>query len=153
GPCREPSQGDQRFGGPVLEQKVDQGPSFCSWNPPRPLEGGRRGKGLPYLDSLGMSRRSCQAAKHVEHASDTEKTNVSRPVASPTRPRRGLQFALANGALFAQLGPAARLAGLLVVLTLAQFLLEPAALQQLLEAAQGRTNRFSVMDTHPQWHT
>src|SRR4051812_6205736 len=56
---------------------------------------------------------------------------------------------LADGALLAQLGAPARLAGLLVVLALAELLLDAAPLQQLLEAAQGQPDRLPVVDTHP----
>src|SRR5262245_16152436 len=64
----------------------------------------------------------------------------------------GKHLALADGALLAQLGAAARLARLFVVLALAQLLGESAPLQQFLKAAQGRANRFPVVDAHPQRH-
>src|SRR5205085_603438 len=56
---------------------------------------------------------------------------------------------LADGALLAQFGPAAGLTRLLVVLALAQLLLNAAALQQFLEAAQGQADRLSVVNAHP----
>src|SRR5919199_1716668 len=85
------------------------------------------------------------------------------PFGQGPRPRRGGagpqalaapagQLGLADGALLAQRRPAPDLAGLLVMLPLAQLLLQPAALDQLLEAAQGRTDRLPVMNAHPQRH-
>src|SRR5438105_4309487 len=56
---------------------------------------------------------------------------------------------LADGALLSQLGAPACLARLLVVLALAELLLDAAALQQLLEAPQGQPDRLPVVDTHP----
>src|SRR5439155_24779959 len=62
------------------------------------------------------------------------------------------QNAFANGAQLARLGAAAEFAGLLVILALAQLLEQAAPLQQLLKAAQGRTDRLTVVDAHPQRH-
>jgi len=64
-----------------------------------------------------------------------------------------LILGLADGALLAKLGPAPRLARLLVILALTQFFLDTTSFQQLFEAAQGEANRFSVVDTHPQGHS
>lgn len=55
----------------------------------------------------------------------------------------------ADGALLAQLGPAACLARLLVILSLAQLFLNPAAFEQLLEAPKGQADRLSFVDAHP----
>src|SRR5947209_4805612 len=52
--------------------------------------------------------------------------------------------ALTDRAQLAEFGPAAQLARLLVVLVLAQLLLQPAPLQELLEAAEGRPDRLAV---------
>src|SRR5205814_10004632 len=64
--------------------------------------------------------------------------------------RGGPLTGLADGALLAQLGPTTDFARLLVVLALAQLLLQPTPLQEFLEPAQGRRDRFPVMHTHPQ---
>src|SRR5262249_54499800 len=64
-----------------------------------------------------------------------------------------LRLGLADGTLLAKLGAAAGLARLLVVLSLSQLLLDAAALQQFLETAQGQSDRFPVMNTHPQGHS
>src|SRR5262249_43852914 len=57
---------------------------------------------------------------------------------------RAHEFRLADGALLAQLGPAANLTGLFVMLALAKLLGQAAPLQQFLEAAQGGADRFPV---------
>src|SRR6266849_4560736 len=62
------------------------------------------------------------------------------------------EFRLADGTLFAKFGAATRLAWLLVVFPLSQFFLDPAPLQQFLEAAQGKANWLSIVDAHPQRH-
>jgi hypothetical protein len=60
-----------------------------------------------------------------------------------------LSLAPPDGVLLALFGAAAQLTRLLVVFVLAQFFRQAAAFQQLLEAAQGRTDRFSFVDAHP----
>jgi hypothetical protein len=60
-----------------------------------------------------------------------------------------LHLALEDGALFAQLGAPPSLAGFYVMFALAEFFLEATPFDKLLEAAQGRTNRFTVVDAHP----
>src|SRR5439155_11743404 len=74
------------------------------------------------------------------------------PPGSPRRRAAGSQQALADGAEFAQLGAPPEFTGLLVVFALPQLLEEAAALEQFLEAAQGRTDRFPVVDAHPKRH-
>src|SRR5262249_2880553 len=59
---------------------------------------------------------------------------------------------LADGALFAEFGAAAKFAGLLVVTPLLEFLDDPTAFEQLLEAPQRRMNRFAVVNPHPESH-
>src|SRR5262245_41470803 len=73
--------------------------------------------------------------------------------ASPTCRLSGRHFALADGALLAQLGAAADLARLLVMFTLAELLGKAAAFEQLLEAAQGRPDGFPVVNAHPKGHS
>src|SRR5438874_1258014 len=65
---------------------------------------------------------------------------------------RGAHLGLPDGALLAQFRPAPCLARLLVVFPLAKFFLDSAAFEQLLEPAQGQSDRFSIMHTHPQRH-
>src|SRR5262249_36491567 len=62
----------------------------------------------------------------------------------------GLGFA--DGALLAQFRAPPRLTGLFVILAFAEFFLNPASLQQLLEPAQGQSDRLSFVNTHPQRH-
>jgi hypothetical protein len=64
-----------------------------------------------------------------------------------------LCFGLAYGALLAQLRAAADFAWFLVMFSFTQLAGQAAALEQFLEAAQSRANRFAVMDTHPERHT
>src|SRR5215470_5467195 len=71
---------------------------------------------------------------------------------SPERPAPGLRLPFEDGAVPAQLGPPAGLARLLVILALAQLLLQAAPLQQFLETAQGRADRLALVDPHPQRH-
>jgi hypothetical protein len=59
---------------------------------------------------------------------------------------------LADGTAFAELSAAAKLAWLLIVLPLAQFLEDATPLKELLESSQGQTDRFLVVHTHPQRH-
>src|SRR5262245_49471175 len=61
----------------------------------------------------------------------------------------GLHAGLADGALLAQLGATSGLARLFVILALAEFLLNSATLEQLLETAQGQGDRLSVVNAHP----
>src|SRR5579871_6473016 len=70
------------------------------------------------------------------------------PQASARRPILGGQLALTDGALRAELGRPPNLARFLVMAALAQLLPQTAPFQQPLEAAQGRTNRFLIKDTH-----
>lgn len=64
-----------------------------------------------------------------------------------------LMLRFADRALLAQLGPTTGLARLLVVLSLAQLLLDAGAFQKLFEPAKGQSDRFSVVNTHPQGHS
>src|SRR5262249_35039546 len=64
----------------------------------------------------------------------------------------GLALGLACRLLLAEPGPTAQLAGLLVVLVGAEVFLDPAAFDQLLEAAQGRPDGFAVVNPHTQRH-
>jgi hypothetical protein len=54
--------------------------------------------------------------------------------------------------LLAQLGTPARLAWLLVVSALAKLLDEACSLEEFLEAAQSRSDRLSLVDTHSNGH-
>jgi hypothetical protein len=54
-----------------------------------------------------------------------------------------------DGAFLAELCAAAHLARFLIMLPLAQFLLNATAFEQLLEPAQRQSNWFSVVNTHP----
>src|SRR5204863_267175 len=65
----------------------------------------------------------------------------------------GLFAGLAGSLFFPQPGASSQLAGLFVMLMSTQFLLHAAALDQLLEAAQSQSDRFFVMNTHPQAHS
>src|SRR4051794_28758288 len=65
----------------------------------------------------------------------------------------GLLARLAGGLLLAELGPAAQLARLLVVLVRPQLLLHAAAFDEFLEPAQGETDRLFLVDTHSQAHS
>src|SRR5437588_12969010 len=62
-------------------------------------------------------------------------------------------FGLADSILLAELGPPADLARLFVMVVLPQFLGQTAAFEQLFEAAQCRTDRFTVMDAHTESHS
>src|SRR5436305_14904917 len=64
----------------------------------------------------------------------------------------GAILGLADGGLLAQFRASAGFTGLLVILAFPQLFLNPASLQQLLEAAQGQTNRLPLVDAHPQRH-
>jgi hypothetical protein len=68
---------------------------------------------------------------------------------SPVRPVLRWHLAPTYGASLTQLCAPPNLARFLVMAALAQLLLETAPFQQPLEAAQRRTNRFPIVDTHP----
>src|SRR6516164_8834528 len=72
---------------------------------------------------------------------------------SPKRLALPLHFPLPDGAQPAQFGAPPGIAWLHVVLALAQLLDKPAPFEQLLEAAQGGTHRFAVVDSHPERHS
>jgi hypothetical protein len=59
---------------------------------------------------------------------------------------------LADGALAAGFLPTAGVARLLVVFVGAEFLLDPASLQQLLEPPEGGPDVFPIVNPHPQSH-
>ena len=59
---------------------------------------------------------------------------------------------LADGTLLAQLGAPSRFTRLLVVFAFAQLFGEAAPFQKFFETAQGRTNRFPVVNAHSQRH-
>jgi hypothetical protein len=61
----------------------------------------------------------------------------------------GKILGLADGALLAELGSAADLARLLIVLPLAKFLLQTTAFQELFESSKCCTDGFPVVDAHP----
>src|SRR5262249_23770912 len=67
-------------------------------------------------------------------------------------PGSGHATGFARCFLFAQARPASLFAWLLVVLMSPQFLLHAAALDELLEAAQGHPNGFFIMHPHSQRH-
>ena len=60
--------------------------------------------------------------------------------------------ALADGALLAEHGSTTQFARFFIVLVLAEFFFQTASLQQLLESAQGRAYRFSIVNAHPDGH-
>jgi hypothetical protein len=64
----------------------------------------------------------------------------------------GFQLAFADGALFPQFGASSILARFHVMPAFPQLLDEPTALEEFLETAQGCTDRFPVMNAHPQRH-
>src|SRR5262249_51256192 len=65
----------------------------------------------------------------------------------------GATLGLARRLLLAELGPPPLLAGLLVVLVGAEFLLHSAPLDQLLEQPESLTDRFLVVNPHAQTHS
>jgi hypothetical protein len=65
----------------------------------------------------------------------------------------GFLAGLPGGLLFPQTGTTAQFAGFFVVLMGTQFFLHAAAFDQFLEPAQGQTDWFFVMNTHPQAHS
>jgi len=63
--------------------------------------------------------------------------------------RRGGNPGFADRILLAKFGPAANFARLLIVLALAELLMQTTPFQELFEPAQGRANRLLVVDAHP----
>src|SRR5438477_12920741 len=86
------------------------------------------------------------------NALGTEQVVTVANVSAKRRAVSRRQLALADGATLTQHGAAPRLAGFLVMFAIAQLFDEAAALEQLFEAAQGRTDMFAIVDTHPQRH-
>jgi len=119
-------------------------PALCGGLPPPPRLGllqGHDHRSAGLAVALAWPSAPCQKPfKPLPHAT------------SPSGLVRGFQEPLADGAQLAQLGAPPRLTGLLVVFPLAQLLGQAAPLEQLLEAAQGRADRLTVVDAHPQRH-
>ena len=63
--------------------------------------------------------------------------------------RRGGNPGFADRILLAKFGPAANFARLLIVLALAELLVQAGSFKQFLETPQGRADRLFVVDAHP----